>query len=104
MQLYQTAAFIDIERYQRINTLATNPEQVMPAAELLKVENNLGFIRQCITKINLIEFVDERSRQTYVTIRAGVFEVQDETLFGQYLSDPTFNSIITILAPGLLAA
>ena len=103
LQLYQTAAFIDIERYQRINTLATNPEQVMPAAELLKVENNLGFIRQCITKINLIEFVDERSRQTYVTIRAGVFEVQDEKLFVQYLSDPTFNSIITILAPGLLA-
>ena len=75
----------------------------MPAAELLKVENNLGFIRQCITKINLIEFVDERSQQTYVAIRAGVFEIRDEKIFEQNLSDPVFKSIITALAPGLLA-
>ncbi len=103
MQLYQPAAFIDIERYQRINTLATSPELVMPAVETLKVENNLGFIRQCINKIDLIEFVDERSQQTYVSIRAGVFEIRHEKLFEQKLSEPTFNSIITVLAPGLLA-
>ena len=104
MQLYRPAAFIDIERYQRINTLATSPQQVMPAAETLKVENNLGFIRQCIAKINLIEFVDEQSQQTYVTIRAGSFEINEHGLFDQHLGDPAFHSIIATLAPDLLTA
>jgi len=101
MQIYRPRPFIDIERYQRINVLATRPEQVAAAAEQLSVEKNLGFLRQCITKIKLIEFVDVTTETVYLTIRSGSFEITDTERFRQNLADETLAEIVALLAPDL---
>jgi hypothetical protein len=85
MQVYRVRSLIDIDRYQRINVLATSPDQVAAASEQLKVENNLGFLRQCIAKFKLIEFVD----------------VTTDNCF-QNLADETLRDIVALLAPDLL--
>ena len=102
MQIYRPRSLIDIERFQRINVLATNPQQVAAAPEQLTVANNLGFLRQCITKIKLIEFVDENSDTSFLTIRSGSFEISDPELFRQNLVDETLHEIVELLAPDLL--
>lgn len=102
MQIYLPAAFIDIERFQRINLQASAPEQVTLSEESQRVENNLGFLRQCITRIDSIEFIEPASQQTYVTIQAGSFSIRDADLFHQKLADETFHSIVARLAPDLL--
>ena len=104
MQIYRVRPLIDIDRYQRINVLATSPDQVAAATELLKVENNLGFLRQCIAKFKLIEFVDVTTENCFMAIRSGSFELVDTELFKQNLVDETLRDIVSLLAPDLLRA
>lgn len=101
MRIYRPGPFIDIERYQRINVLASAPEQVAAAAGELAVANNLGFLRQCIAKIKLIEFVDIDTDAAYLAIRAGSFEIIDAALLAQNLGDENLREITTQLAPDL---
>jgi thymidylate kinase len=101
MQLFEPERFIDIERFKRINILATSPEQVpAPPADLIAAKN-LGFLRQCIERIAHIEFVDSASDETYLSIRQGKFEVVDQKMFKQKLSDASLRDIMTELAPDL---
>ncbi|MDH3629696.1 MAG: zeta toxin family protein [Gammaproteobacteria bacterium] len=102
MQIYRVRPLIDIDRYQRINVLATSPDQVAAATEQLKVENNLGFLRQCIAKFKLIEFVDVTTDNCFMAIRSGSFELVDTGLFEQNLVDETLRDIVSLLAPDLL--
>ncbi len=102
MQIYKPNSLIDIERFQRINVLATSPDQVAATPEQLTVANNLGFLRQCIAKIKLIEFVDEKTDTGFLTIRSGSFEISNPELFRQNLVDETLYEIVELLAPDLL--
>ena len=104
MQVYQLHSLIDIERYQRINLGATRPEQVAAPAEQLKVANNLGFLRQCISRFGVIEFMDRDSDRCFLAIRNGSFEICDADLFHQNLADESLREVISLLAPDLLAA
>ena len=104
MRLYRPASFIDIERFQRINVMATEPGAVEPAAEMLEVSKNLGFLQQCMAKIELIEFVDTDTDQAYLQVRRGSFEVIDADLLQRKLADETLREILSALAPDLLAA
>ena len=102
MQIYKPSSLIDIERFQRINVLAANPDQVAAAPELQTVANNLGFLRQCIAKFKLIEFVDENTDTSFLTIRSGSFEVSNPEIFRHSLTDETLRQIVELLAPDLL--
>jgi hypothetical protein len=102
MQIYRPNSLIDIERFQRINVLATSPHQVAASPEQLSVANNLGFLRQCIARFKLIEFVDETTDTCFLTIRSGSFEISNPEIFSQYLADETLHEIVELLAPDLL--
>ncbi|MCP4388005.1 MAG: hypothetical protein GY802_06905 [Gammaproteobacteria bacterium] len=102
MRIYRPGPLIDIERFQRINVLATSPQQVAATADELAVANNLGFLRQCIARINLIEFADIETDSTFLTIRSGSFEIENAELLEQNLTDSTLREIINQLAPDLL--
>lgn len=104
MQIFQLHSLIDIERYQRINVLATCPQQVAAPPEQLRVANNLGFLRQCITRFALIEFIDKSTEQCYLDIRRGSFAVRDAALFQQNLADAQLREVVELLAPDLLRA
>jgi hypothetical protein len=102
MQIYQLRSLIDIERYQRINVLATRPAQVAAPPEQLRVASNLGFLRQCINRFALIEFIDRQCDNCYLVIRGGSFEVLDTDLFQRNLADESLREVVTLLAPDLL--
>ncbi len=103
MQIYKADVFIDIERFQRINVLATSPAEVPAAADLLETRNNLGFLRQCINRIPLIEFVDADSGAAYLQIQSGSFSLLDRDLYEKKLGDGTLAEIVAELAPDLPA-
>jgi hypothetical protein len=103
MQIYQLRSLIDIERYQRINVLATCPGEVAAPPEQLQVANNLGFLKQCIARFALIEFIDRVSDFCYLRIRSGSFEVCDADLFKGNLADHTLVEVVKLLAPDLLS-
>ncbi len=102
MQLFEPVRFIDIERFKRINIRANRAEQVAAAPGDLTVAKNLGFLRQCIDKIDNIEFVDIDSDCPYLKIQAGRFEVVDQQLLERKLTDQTLREILSELAADLL--
>ena len=102
MQIYQLHSLIDIERYQRINVLATCPQEVAAPAEKLQVANNLGFLRQCIKRFATIEFIDRQSERCFLVIRSGSFEICEPSLFQQSLTDDCLRETLQLLAPDLL--
>ena len=101
MQIYQLHSLIDIERYQRINVLATRPEEVAAPPEQLRVAKNLGFFKQCVSRF-LIEFIDRESQACYLTIRSGKFEVCDQAAFRRNLEDDSLREVVSLMAPDLL--
>jgi hypothetical protein len=102
MQIFQLHSLIDIERYQRINVLATCPEQVAAPPEQLRVANNLGFLKQCIKRFALIEFIDKSSERCYLDIRGGSFAIRDAALFRTSLENSQLLEVVELLAPDLL--
>ncbi len=97
-------ALIDIERYQKININAKSPEEVYPETSQLSVENNIGFLRQCIKRIPHVNFVDRDSNSIYARVNNGVFEVVDEGSFASAIEDEEIEKVFFAIAPNALAS
>jgi len=102
MELHRPELFVNIERYQRINIMAKTPEAVYPESGVLAVENNLGFLRQCIEKIKLLDFIDPETEKCYLSVNEGKFHIEDQSIFDTQILDVTFLVIIAEIAPEIL--
>ena len=92
-------AFINIERYQKINIKAKSPEQVYPDMSVLSVANNIGFLNQCILKIPEVNFIDEISHEAYARTIEGHFQVLSPDRFNEVLLDQTLAQIFSEISP-----
>ena len=99
MDIFDPIAFVNIERYQKINVMARSLDAVYPEPSVLEVAKNIGFLQQCIRKIEHIRFLDLASDRTYVTATDGKFQVTDVELLATKLLDPDLSSIFLQLAP-----
>ncbi len=99
MDIFDPIAFINIERYQKINVMARSLDAVYPEPSVLEVAKNIGFLQQCIRKIEHIRFLDLASDRTYLTATDGKFQVTDVELLATKLLDPDLSSIFLQLAP-----
>ena len=99
MDIYNPIAFIDIERYQKIDIMADSPEAINPDQKVLEIAKNIGFLQQCIRKIAHIRFVDLDSDKEYLVANEGKFTISDSDLLRNKLLDPNLNSILLAIAP-----
>jgi len=100
MDIYNPIAFIDIERYQKINIKAKCPEDVYPPAPILAIERNSGFLRQCIKQLPVVNFIDEVSSKTYLRSEGGVFEIVDGEIMQSRLAEqPELAELFKLIAP-----
>jgi len=102
MNIVDCSALIDIERYQKINIRARCPEQVYPDAAVLAVNNNIGFLRQCVNKIPRINFLDPQTGVTYLTTNNGNFKLVNDKVFMRMREDGELRLILRELAPELI--
>jgi len=102
MNILDCSVFIDIERYQKINIRARSPEEVYPSESMLSVENNIGFLKQCIGRIPRVNFLDQVTGVSYLKVRNGVFSIVDRLIFDEKLKDAERFGILTALAPHLV--
>ena len=99
MDIFNPIAFIDIERYQKINIMATSPEEVYPDRQLLEIDKNIGFLQQCIRKIEHIRFVDLDSEKAHVTVNSGKFVISDLELLRAKILNADLRAIFLVIAP-----
>jgi thymidylate kinase len=102
MRIFDVEPLIDIERFKRINVAATTAEQVPARAEELSPDKNLGFLRQCIQRIEHVEFVDAHSGRTYLEAVSGKFMVCDDKVLQRERQNHVLQAILAAFAPALL--
>ena len=102
MTVLAPAAFVDIERYQKIDINAASPEEVYPPAQVMDVAANCGFLRECIRRIPTVSFVEAASGTAYARSRGGAFELLDAATLRRMLDDPEIASVFREIAPQLL--
>jgi hypothetical protein len=99
MDIFNPIAFVDIERYQKINIMAHSPETVYPDQAVLEIAKNIGFLQLCIKKIEHLRFVDLDSDQEYLAVKNGKFTIIDPDLLRAKLLDDDLKSIFLAIAP-----
>ncbi|MCB1904319.1 MAG: hypothetical protein KDI18_09560 [Gammaproteobacteria bacterium] len=103
LNILDCSVFINIERYQKINIRARRPDDVYPPASVMSVENNIGFLKQCIKKIPKVNFIDRATGTAYLTTQNGVFTIVERRILAEKLLDAEWARIFAGLAPHLAA-
>ncbi len=100
LHILDPMGLVNIDRYRKINTLATCPEEVYPDDESLTIARNCTFIRQCIARVPEVRFVDAATGQVYLQASAGRFSVVDAGTLEARREDPeTAELFATIGVP-----
>jgi hypothetical protein len=99
MCVYDPLPFVNIERYQKIDTYAISPADVFPSAEALAVERNLGFLKECIRRIPVLEFISPEDEQPYLRFTAGHACVVDEAGLAGVMADTECAALFRCLLP-----
>jgi len=99
MQILDPVAFVNIQRYQRINVMAEDPASVYPADQTLSVENNMEFLAQCIAKIERVEFIEPKLNRVYLRSNNRNIEVTDHALFQSVITNCELAAIFHCLTP-----
>ena len=99
MVIYDPLAFVDIERYQKININAGSPQEVYPPAAEMAVAANCGFLRECVRRIGNLDFVDRDTGIAYLRAQQGRFEVLDVALLARATSEPELAAALAEIAP-----
>ncbi|GAB4353548.1 MAG: hypothetical protein Kow006_18740 [Gammaproteobacteria bacterium] len=103
MTLFNPLGLVDIERYQKININARSPEAVYPDGPALAVENNLGFLKQCLKRIPKVRFIDPVTGQVYLRARGGTLETVDEEILAALARDESLARLFAALGLRLVA-
>lgn len=88
---------VNIDRYKRINTLATCPAEVYPDDASLAIARNCTFLKQCIAKVPEVRFIDATSGEVYLRASTGRFSVVDAAILRAQRADPELAELFTIL-------
>lgn len=104
INIFNPLAFIDIERYQKINIKAKAEREVYPEVSVMAIANNIGFLQECIRRIPAVNFLDEQSNNPYVCVRNGQFKMVDAGCFSAMLEVDGMVDLFALLAPQLIGA
>ncbi len=99
MVIYDPAALVDIERYQKIDIHARSPQEVYPPAAEMAVAANCGFLRECVRRIATLEFVERSSGIAYLRAQQGSFAVLDAVVLARVLGEPEVAAALGEIAP-----
>jgi hypothetical protein len=101
MNVLDVKCILDIERYRRANIHAAAAGSLYNDPALLKPENNLGFLQQCIARFRDINFADQDTGRVYLRILSGRAVWTDpQWLERAMLSADTRAALSTITAAG----
>ncbi|MFQ3789602.1 hypothetical protein [Halomonas sp. A29] len=85
---------VNLDRYKKINTAATCPDDVYPADDTLAVAANCAFLKQCIAKVPEVRFVDRASGEMYLRATLGRFVVENPMLLRAKRQDPELVELL----------
>ena len=103
MHIVDPINLINIERYQKINIYAQQPEQVYPETDDMALTANCGFLQQCLEKLPQVHFYLPNHDQAYMTCSAGKLVIHKQDQLAKQLAKPDIAAIFKLLFDKQLA-
>ncbi len=104
MNILDIERLLDVERFRKIDTAATGPEEVHPDPAALAAESNTGFLLRCARMIRKVTLADHRTGRIYAQIEAGAVDGIDPEALAQAMQDHDTRVALLALAPGIREA
>jgi hypothetical protein len=71
INILDVGAFLDIERFAKVNVNATAPQALYGSRARLDAAGNSGFLRRCVETFRQIYFADQASGRIYISAASG---------------------------------
>ncbi|APX94454.1 hypothetical protein BWR19_16755 [Halomonas sp. 1513] len=97
LHILDPLGLVNLERFKKINTAATCPQEVYPAADTLAAASNCTFLKQCLAKVPDVCFVDAATAKVYLRATSGRFAVEDGSLLCAKRVDPELAEVFAVL-------
>lgn len=72
MNVYDVQGMLNIERFRKVNIKAADPDSVYEK-DLEGVAENLGFLSQCLSRLETVRLVDPASETCYGVVERGIW-------------------------------
>ena len=97
IDIFDPIGFTNIVGFQKINIMAQTAEEVYQHNSLFEPAKNLDFLKQCIEKIETVNFTDLESNKIYLTFQNRRIIFSDEMLLKQKRQQTELDKILTLL-------
>ena len=100
MTILDIKGLLDVDRYKRIHVDATSPDEVYPAEDVMRAENNTTFLKQCLKLIHTILVAAPKSERLLARIEHGrLVWLDKDALEAALASHPDTAAGLAILTP-----
>ncbi len=102
LNVLDVKCLLDIERYRKVNVDATAPEHLYGDREILRPENNAGFLRQCLERFRAVNFADQTTGRIYLQIASGAPAWSDREALDIAIANTETRAAIQATMPTVL--
>jgi len=92
-------AFVDIERFGRVNVDAASAAELYPKRALLAPEQNVGFLKRCAEGFGQVNFAARASGRIYLRLGPGGSLLVDPEALQEVSADPDVHAALRAVAP-----
>jgi hypothetical protein len=103
--ILDVGAFLDIERYAKLNVNATSAQALYGNRARLDAAANSGFLRRCVAGFRQVNFAEQASGRIYLRVAEGKAVAVDREAFALAIGDPdTGEGLRAVLPEAFLPA
>jgi len=103
VNILDVKGMLDIDRYGRVFVDAASPEQLYRDLEVLRPEQNVGFLKRCLEGFRRVNFAAQTSGRIYATIESGVPVWIDPEALQAAIADEDTRAGLAAVSRGALA-
>ncbi|WP_133297429.1 hypothetical protein [Motiliproteus coralliicola] len=95
-------AFLNIERYQKINVSAKSPEAVYLDSRAQVDGYSVKLLKRCLSAIPKVDFLDEATGQVFLRAENGVLKVRDRSRLTGLAQNSILGDVLSELDPKIV--
>jgi hypothetical protein len=105
INILDVGAFLDIERFAKVNVNATAPQALYGSRARLDAASNSGFLRRCVETFRQIYFADQPSGRIYLSAASGKPLAVDRDALARAVADAdTLEGLRSVMPDAFLDA
>ena len=102
LNVLDVAGLVAVERFRRVDVDATRPEALYRDVAARATNANVGFLRDCITRLSAVNFAEAASGRIYLRVERGTAGWCDKEALARALTDDDTRAALAATVPRAL--